>query len=1353
MADGDRIVQTVELEGADRVEQQFGRVGRAGERAFDDMQRAADRANLDNVARQTDRLGDATERMAGQARTAAGGVDQLGDSVDDLGGRMRRAEGQVSSFGDTLGSLVRTAAVVGGSLASLGAGIFAAAQRATTLTEKVRSAAHAAQLSTKTYQEFNGILRALGVSSSEVTEAINTLTTEAETKLTAAGRAVEKLRLGLVGMRFAAGPEGMDDWRDAVARAANRARGFQIDAKELQEILTRFKGDDTQEGIIEFQNAIGELVNKTRAGFNTFRGLVFASNNVSQGFSDSERTAADFNKEIEGLKESFEVGNFESFIAKLAQIKNVTEQEAIASRLLGEGLGTALVGALRGTEGAANNYRKALEGVNEATSADEDDIKVLGGSLERLQFIYNSSAQAAAQFSEFQGRAVRVTERAKNAYTAAAQALRVLQKDNTTENLINFGEALLTVTDRTDQMELAIRGLGSAEAAGQFLEGLEDTDNAIRKIIERRKKFRLGFSDDDIASGRKFAIAMFGLSDATNQSAVEFARLFRPATTRAIDLVTDALRNQDGLYSRIKDTLRQSVVPAVDDFIKLLSGADKTEIKSEGAKRFYDVLTAIGRVAQFVFDEVIIPGFKRVEQVVGGAIQAINKFFGTDFDASSAGVLAAIGLLIGGFNSLALAIAALFLGGGPEIDKFKEKLKSIGIDVDRIGRAIKETLLAAWEAVLAAFDQKPNMTFTERLEAGLKSVPGIILQIIGGLLLLRKVAAAAAAGLGVLFGKKISGDALIGAVAIGQLSGALDALRNLAIIAGIAVVFLEKVLIAIAALTGALPLLAFGLALVLINIDKLPPVLELVVRLLKRLGVDLDAPAAAVLNFVRAIFDASRALDEFLGLSGRFSTTGALDAWIQGLINQFRFLQSVVRDGFLSAVLSLARNLSAQVTPIITEIINRQIKLFTVDIPNLARQAGQLFVDIGKQWASALVDPIIKAFTDFFTWVQERFNTLKGAPPPGGLPQSGQQETPSLGQFAVPFGAQPGGVVPAMSELDQHVSEVNAALASTPTSITTTRTALDVMAAAMTSIASQLAVAAESVSGSVGALSDLASAAASAAEQLARIQAPGTPGRASGGPIYGPGTSTSDSILARLSRGEYVVRAAAVRKYGSAFMDSINQGRFARGGSVWGALPRFATGGDMPFSGTNRFFMDSTIYRVDPSWAYDAAKATFDAASLFAKGITSFYNRGVQIGKRIVQEELRARGRGRFASGGLLAGPGTSTSDSILARLSRGEYVMRAAAVGKYGTAFMDAVNSMQMPSFADGGMTTPIRAPRPPTEGATPPRRTDRGLTLVLDGNRFDQLSGPEGVVDGLESYAVAQQHRQAGRPPRWRS
>lgn len=58
--------------------------------------------------------------------------------------------------------------------------------------------------------------------------------------------------------------------------------------------------------------------------------------------------------------------------------------------------------------------------------------------------------------------------------------------------------------------------------------------------------------------------------------------------------------------------------------------------------------------------------------------------------------------------------------------------------------------------------------------------------------------------------------------------------------------------------------------------------------------------------------------------------------------------------------------------------------------------------------------------------------------------------------------------------------------------------------------------------------------------------------RAYGGYISGPGGPTTDSIPAYLSDGEFVIRAAAVRKYGTGMFDALNRGvaKFAGGGQA-----------------------------------------------------------------------------------------------------------------------------------------------------------------------------------------------------------
>ena len=58
------------------------------------------------------------------------------------------------------------------------------------------------------------------------------------------------------------------------------------------------------------------------------------------------------------------------------------------------------------------------------------------------------------------------------------------------------------------------------------------------------------------------------------------------------------------------------------------------------------------------------------------------------------------------------------------------------------------------------------------------------------------------------------------------------------------------------------------------------------------------------------------------------------------------------------------------------------------------------------------------------------------------------------------------------------------------------------------------------------------------------------PRMATGGYVGGVGTGTSDSNMAWLSRGEYVVKADTVRRYGVEFMDALNNGSLALSGGM-----------------------------------------------------------------------------------------------------------------------------------------------------------------------------------------------------------
>ena len=121
---------------------------------------------------------------------------------------------------------------------------------------------------------------------------------------------------------------------------------------------------------------------------------------------------------------------------------------------------------------------------------------------------------------------------------------------------------------------------------------------------------------------------------------------------------------------------------------------------------------------------------------------------------------------------------------------------------------------------------------------------------------------------------------------------------------------------------------------------------------------------------------------------------------------------------------------------------------------------------------------------------------------------------------------------------------------------------------------------------------------------------------ASGGYIRGPGTSTSDSIPAKLSDGEFVVNAAMVRRYGVDFLHSINRGhlrKFSSGGLVSApTLPSYRE------PGLTQEMREGTNGQQVPPQVNIRQTLAVDSAELFTSGINTV------AGERAVLTVIRA---------------------------------------------------------------------------------------------------------------------------------
>lgn len=140
-------------------------------------------------------------------------------------------------------------------------------------------------------------------------------------------------------------------------------------------------------------------------------------------------------------------------------------------------------------------------------------------------------------------------------------------------------------------------------------------------------------------------------------------------------------------------------------------------------------------------------------------------------------------------------------------------------------------------------------------------------------------------------------------------------------------------------------------------------------------------------------------------------------------------------------------------------------------------------------------------------------------------------------------------------------------------------------------------------------------------------------------------------------------------------------------------------------------------------------------------------------------------GLGAWKTGGPVRGPGTGTSDSILARLSNGEYVLNKRAVDHYGLPLISAMNGLRasfgkMPGFSTGGLADGMRR----SFSVQIPRFRDGGLvdSMGVSGGRplniyLPGMANPvsvtasSGATDELLRFAKRRAAAQIGRKPGW--
>jgi len=237
---------------------------------------------------------------------------------------------------------------------------------------------------------------------------------------------------------------------------------------------------------------------------------------------------------------------------------------------------------------------------------------------------------------------------------------------------------------------------------------------------------------------------------------------------------------------------------------------------------------------------------------------------------------------------------------------------------------------------------------------------------------------------------------------------------------------------------------------------------------------------------------------------------------------------------------------------------------------------------------------------------------------------------------------------------------------------------------------------------------------------------PPASGLAAGGRV--PGSGSGDTVPAWLTPGEFVVRKAAVARYGAGLFHALNAQRFANGGSVDGA---------------NNASELVKLFNFEIETLNDNQKMLDRAVARLSYTVDIVNGNMAELAKSL--GNLTGLKEAVFARGGFV--PGSGNGDTVPAWLSPGEYVVRKSAVQRYGMGLFHALNAER---YALGGLVDSLHTPRGFADGGLVAATAGTPVHLHLGGQTF-ALSGGADVVSSLAHEARRYALRSAGTKPSW--
>ncbi|WP_217577318.1 hypothetical protein [Mesorhizobium sp. GbtcB19] len=720
--------------------------------------------------------------------------------------------------------------------------------------------------------------------------------------------------------------------------------------------------------------------------------------------------------------------------------------------------------------------------------------------------------------------------------------------------LIEVANAFQKMPDGARKSQIALKLFG--EAGAKLIPLLDQGAAGIEEFKKKAAELGIVFTDEQIKQAAKFNDALNELKQAAGGVLRQLGLIFVPSFTAGFNAFRDVvLRNKEAILDFARAGLAQATV-LVREFFAALSGRDSEVTSNRWIIAWRDGIKGFGEDFAHVASNVVIPAMSKLRAAADQTIKAINGIFGTNLTTGEVVLSVAILRMVGGLTLLKdaafVAINAI-------------SLLSRAALATPLGRVIAGIVLSA-EALVAVFDHE-----------------------------------------------RAKRDAWINSTnahknALDQLKAAIDAVK-----AGVPGAEENLKRLAQAHLNSAKAALEDAKAQVAQQ-QQIVDAMKAGGEFAAPLGADIDTQTEALMRANITLAQRTRELDDI---------QKTLDGKVVGNIEDIRQTATQGADGVnklgnavdqtagkvqsLDHTIQVFRGggagggISKETFDVIDGVARRadQSKAALDGVATSAQAAGDHVRTVAQEVAnsvksvpdaiqpqatSAAVDSVVNDVKKIAPAADEAATGLKAALNPsddvgGGLNSAVSdavdgvvtdvQRMPDAATEAV------GGLNSALSGIDTSGAEQAATNLAQPfqalpgvfSGIFSGLGAL--VQGGFGNLSSVISSLAAQIRGEIASIISALQAAVAQAQQL-RAQAGSASdsggshgGFAEGGHVVGPGGPKSDSILAWLSNGEFVMQAAAVRRLGVGFLNALNNGfipslKSLRGFNMGGLAQRFS---------------------------------------------------------------------------------------------------------------------------------------------------------------------------------------------------